>query len=70
MGKSKPSVGTDGGVGSHLTSPNRREARSWTAKTLEIDTDSCQVLDYRTLEMKKSEDSQKFACDMFKQRTI
>ena len=29
MWESKPALGTDGRVGSHLTSPIRRDARSW-----------------------------------------
>ena len=34
----KPALGTGGGVGSHLSSPIQRDARSWMTKTMEIDT--------------------------------
>ena len=37
---SKPVLGTGDGVGSHLTIPIRRDARSWMTKTLETDTDN------------------------------
>ena len=50
---SKPALSTGSGFGSHLTSPIRRMPGFWMTKTLETDTDNCQVLDYRTLEREK-----------------
>ena len=54
----KPALGTGGGVGSHLSSPIQRDARSWMTKTMEIDT--LPGSGFPNLK-KKLEDSQKFA---------
>ena len=40
---SKPAPGAGGGVGSHPTSPIRKDARSWMTKTLETETDNLQL---------------------------
>ena len=44
---SKSALDTGGGVGSHITSPIRRDARSWMTKTLKTDTDNRQLTNAR-----------------------